>query len=380
MEKDILNTIKKELLKREDKLSKYATKSIDAIRLSPKDEDFRPPFFRDTDSIIHSNPYARYIDKTQVYSFSDHDHITKRSLHVQLVSKIARTIGRCLNLNEDLIEAIGLGHDVGHTPLGHVGEKILDKLSLKELNEPFMHNLQSVRTFMNLTNNGNGNNLTIQVLDGMMCHNGEVLEQVYIPRKKTKEEFLNDYYNSCKSASYASEIRPMTLEGCIVRISDVIAYIGRDIEDAIILGKLKREDIPKEITSVIGNNNKDIINSIVIDIVENSYGKNKIILSDKVFNALQELVKFNYKNIYNFANTKEDLEYYNDGINKLYYTLLEDLEKNKKKSKIYKCFLCNMNNDYIDNTDNKRIVIDYIAGMTDDYLINEIKGISVNKF
>ena len=250
MEKDIFETIKNNLLIKEEGLSKYATKSSDAIRLKPKKEDIRPPFFHDTDTIIHSNSYARYMDKTQVYSFYNHDHISRRMLHVQLVSKIARTIGRCLNLNEDLIEAMGLGHDIGHTPLGHTGEKFLNEISMKELGIPFMHNLQSVRNYMYLEREGNGCNLTIQVLDGMMCHNGEMLENVYEPKPKTKEDFLKDYEESCKSAAYASKIRPMTLEGCVVRISDIIAYIGRDIEDAIILGKLKRSDIPENIKKV----------------------------------------------------------------------------------------------------------------------------------
>ena len=176
---DSLNIIKENLLKKEENLSKYACKSSDAIRLYPKEEDIRPAFFHDIDTIIHSNSYARYMGKTQVYSFKNNDHISKRMLHVQLVSKIARTIGRCLNLNEDLIEAIGLGHDIGHTPIGHVGEKYLNEISMKELGIPFMHNLQSVRNYMYLEREGTGSNLTIQVLDGMMCHNGEKLEQVY---------------------------------------------------------------------------------------------------------------------------------------------------------------------------------------------------------
>ena len=374
-----LDTIKNNLLTKEEGLSKYATKSSDAIRLKPKEEDIRPPFFHDTDTIIHSNSYARYMDKTQVYSFYNHDHISRRMLHVQLVSKIARTIGRCLNLNEDLIEAMGLGHDIGHTPLGHTGEKYLNEISMKELGIPFMHNLQSVRNYMYLEKEGKGCNLTIQVLDGMMCHNGEMLENIYEPQPKTKEEFLKDYEESCKSAAYASKIRPMTLEGCVVRISDIIAYIGRDIEDAIILGKLKRSDIPENIKKVLGDNNSEIINSIVLDIVKNSYGKNAIILSKEVFDAVNELKTFNYKNIYDYANTKEDLAYYKEGINKLYYYLLDDLNKNKENSKIYELFLCNMNKDYINNNDNKKIVIDFIAGMTDDYFISELKDISVNK-
>ena len=371
---DTLNIIKENLLKKEDNLSKYATKSSDAIRLKKKDEDIRPAFFHDTDTVIHSSPYTRYMNKTQVYSFFNNDHISTRMLHVQLVSKVARTIGRCLNLNEDLIEAIGLSHDIGHTPIGHTGEKILNDISIKELGIPFMHNLQSVRTFMYLTNT----NLTIQVLDGMMCHNGEQLEHVYTPVKKTKDEFLKDFEESCKSHDYASKIKPMTLEGCVVRISDVIAYIGRDIEDAITLGKLDRKDIPKDIVEVLGNNNRDIINNIVLDIVENSYGKNEIVLSDKVFNAMNKLLQFNYKNIYNYANSKEDLDYYRDSINKLFYSILEDLNTNKESSNIYKTFIKDLPKSYYEKTDNKQIVIDYIAGMTDDYFVEQLNSISVN--
>ena len=375
---DKIEMIKENILKLEDNLSIYACKSKDAIRLKEAKEDVRPAFFHDIDKVIHSSPYSRYMNKTQVYSFYKNDHISTRMLHVQLVSKVARTIGRCLNLNEDLIEAIGLSHDIGHTPLGHTGEKILNDISMKELGIPFMHNLQSVREFMYLSLNGKGSNLTVQVLDGIMCHNGEKLEKVYEPVNKTKEDFLKDYNESIKSHDYASKIRPMTLEGCVVRISDVIAYIGRDIEDAIILGKLDRNSIPKEITDVLGNNNREIINNIVLDIVENSYEQGKIILSDKVFDAMNKLMTFNYKNIYDFANSKEDLQGYKDDINKLYYSLLNDLDSNNKKSNIYKDFISHMSREYLDNTGNKQIVLDYIAGMTDDYFMTQLNAISVN--
>ena len=369
---DILNTVKDNLLERDNSLSEYATKNSEAIRVREKKEDIRPAFFHDTDSIIYSNSYARYMDKTQVYSFKNHDHISKRMLHVQLVSKIARTIGRCLNLNEDLIEAMGLGHDIGHTPIGHVGEKILNDISLKELNIPFMHNLQSVRELLVLENQGKGLNLTIQTLDGIMCHNGEKLEKVYKPRKKTKEEFFKDYEESCKSAKYASSIVPMTLEGCVVRVSDVIAYIGRDIEDAITLGKLKREDIPESIVKVLGNKNSEIINNIVLDIIKNSYGKNEITFSDRVYEAVNELLKFNYAHVYKYANSEDELEYYKTSINKLYYRLLDDLNTNKDKSVVYNNYLVDMDESYIKNTDNKQIIIDFIAGMTDDYFANKL--------
>lgn len=372
----MLNSIKAEILNREDTLGKYATKTKDAIRLKNMEEDIRPAFFHDTDRILHSNSYSRYTDKTQVFSYSENDNISRRMVHVQLVSKIARTIGKCLNLNEDLLEAIALGHDIGHTPLGHTGEKILNEISMRDLNIPFMHNIQSVRTFMCLTNNGEGSNLTIQVLDGIMCHNGEILEGEYAPVKKGKNEFIKDYELSCLDKEYSIKVKPMTLEGCVVRVSDVIAYLGRDIEDAILLEKIKRDDIPAKISSVLGNNNRDIVNSIIVNIVENSYGKNKIVLSENVFKAMNELMEFNYKHIYNLANTKENLNFYKVCINSVYDYFLNDLQNDNKESKIFKVFLNKMNDGYLSNNYSK-IVIDFIAGMTDEYLLktyNEIKN------
>jgi len=195
MNQKMLNEIKNNFLSKENHLSSYATKSNDGIRI--KNENFenemRPNFYHDIDRIIHSLSYTRYMDKTQVFSFKQNDHISKRIVHVQLVSKIARTIGRALNLNEDLIEAIALGHDIGHTPLGHTGEAILNEISIRELGEMFNHNIQSVRNYMVLEKNGHGNNLTIQTLDGIMCHNGEMLSNIYYPNPKTKEEFLDEY-------------------------------------------------------------------------------------------------------------------------------------------------------------------------------------------
>ena len=368
--------IKKKLLKKENNLSKYATKSSASIRLKSDVEDIRPAFFRDVDRIIHSISYTRYMDKTQVFSFKENDHISKRIVHVQLVSKVARTIGRCLNLNEDLIEAIALGHDIGHTPIGHVGERILDEISKRELDSYFMHNVQSVRTYLDIDNLGKGNNLSLQVLDGILCHNGEVLNNVYEPDfSKTKEEFLEEYNNCYKSLEVAKKVRPMTLEGCIVRISDIIAYIGRDIEDSIELGLLTRDEIPSSITKVLGNNNKDIVNNIILDIVKNSYDKPYIKLSDDVFKAIFDLKAFNYENIYAKANTEENVNYYRDAFNGLFSKYLNDLEYNKKDSDIYTRFVNKMSKEYVENTPNKRIVIDYISGMTDDYFVSSYEKI-----
>ena len=372
---DYLKIAKDNFYKIDDIFSEYATNSNEAIRFKKHTDDMRTPFFRDVDKMIHSFSYTRYSDKTQVFSFNDNDHISKRMIHVQLVSKVARTIGRALNLNTDLIEAIALGHDIGHTPLGHVGESILNEISLNELGEYFAHNIQSVRHYMYVENNGRGLNLTVQVLDGIMCHNGEMLSSIYEPMAKTKEEFLREYEESYIDLEKSKKYSPMTLEGCVVRISDVIGYIGRDIEDAISLGKLKREDIPKEITDVLGNTNSDIINSIVLDIIKNSLDKPYIKLSDKVYRAIFKLKDFNYEYIYNKSLTSKEVDYYRNGMNKIYKYYLKDVENNNKDSIIYKIFLNNQCSEYIDNTSNKRMVIDFIAGMTDDLFLNEIKRI-----
>ena len=371
-----LEEARKNFLLNEEYLSPFATKSSDALRLKAEKEDYRTPFSRDADRIIYSLSYTRYIDKTQVYSFKDNDHISKRIVHVQLVSKIARTIGRALKLNEDLIEAIGLGHDIGHTPLGHTGESFLNEISRRELNEYFCHNVQSVRNFLYVENNGKGSNLTIQTLDGLLCHNGEVLLQKYEPIHKTKDDFI-EQYNNCYFDKNYNNIMPMTLEGCVVRISDIIAYIGRDIEDAINLGMLKREDIPQKITSILGNSNSEIINNIVSDIIVNSIGKPYIKLSSDVYQALQELMNFNYKYIYYKSMSTKDYDFYKESMEKLYKKYVDDIENENFSSDIYEIFLSKQSDEYNYNTKTKRKVLDFIAGMTDDYFIKCSKKIDL---
>ena len=363
-------------LRNEKTLASTACKSDMAIRLNEEKEDIRTPFARDTDRIIHSLSYTRYIDKTQVYSFKDNDHISKRMVHVQLVSRIARTIGRALCLNEDLIEAIALGHDIGHTPLGHAGEAMLNEISKEELDEYFAHNVQGVRNLMFVDNNGKGHNLTLQTLDGIFCHNGEMAQEKYMPMEKDFTEFLREYEESYTSLKEANKYRPMTLEGCVVRISDIIGYIGRDIEDSINLGLFKRKDIPKEITEILGNNNRDIVNTIVIDIINESINKPYIKMSKDVFKALTLLKKFNYQNIYNKSMKDEDYKYYKEGMKKIYDNYLKAIETNDKDNIIYKIFLNNQTKEYLKNTNNKRKVIDFISGMTDEMFLHQIKLIN----
>ncbi len=369
MNKEIIENMNKH----NKNLSSYACFDTEAKRINKSIEDFRTPFFRDIDKIIYSLSYIRYIDKTQVYTNNENDMISKRMTHVQMVSKIARTIGRALNLNEDLIEAAALGHDLGHVPFGHVGESILNEISLRYNEGYFCHNVQSVRTLMDIENNGLGSNITLQVLDAIFCHNGEMLEGTYSPVVKAEEDFFKEYNLSYKDKEILKKVKPMTLEGCVVRISDVVAYIGKDIEDAIRLGNIKENDIPQNITKVLGKTNSQIVNTIILDIINNSYNKNYIKLSPNIFSALKQLIDFNYKNIYLKANTNEQIELYKKMFNSLFDLYYEQINQNKTKEDIFTLFLNNMSSQYKKNTTNARIVIDYIAGMTDDFLQNQYK-------
>ena len=371
-----LEQVKKNMEAKNNYLSKMATKDSEAFRFTEvKDNDFRTPFFRDIDRIVYSLSYTRYMDKTQVFSFNDNDNISKRMTHVQMVSKIARTIGRALGLNEDLIEAAALGHDLGHVPFGHAGEKILNEISLRNNEGYFNHNVQSVRTLMTLENNGKGSNITLQVLDAIMCHNGEIAHQKYEPVNKTKDQFLEEYQKSYENKEVTLKMRPMTLEGCVVRISDLIAYLGKDIEDAIRLEIITENDIPQNIKKILGTTNREIVNTIIKDIIINSKDKNYIMLSKDIYNAIEDLKKFNYQNIYNKALSNSKKE----EIKKMFFVLfknyLNDLETKNKDSIIYRSYLQNMSAEYQNNS-NVRIVIDYLSGMTDEYLITQYNNIN----
>lgn len=367
MEQKLFQEIKNTMHKKDEFLSPYASKNEEGLRLNQESQDIRPNYFRDIDRIIYSLSYTRYIDKTQVFSHKENDHISKRMTHVQMVSKIARTIGRALSLNEDLVEASALGHDLGHPPFGHTGEAILNKISLELGLGYFNHNIQSVRTLLKIENQGKGSNLCLQTLDAIMCHNGEIELAEYYPVSKDIETFLQEYNLSYQDNNIIKKLRPMTLEGCIVRVSDIIAYIGRDIEDAIRLGIITKDDIPQNIKNILGDNNRDIINTIILDIITNSYQKPYIKISSNIFTAIKELKKFNYENIYYKANTSEDITQYEMMFRKLIEVYCYQLQNNKEEETIYQSYLNHMSKEYRQNNSNYRIIIDYIAGMTDDY-------------
>ena len=366
----------KENMNHDTFLGPLATKNKDAYRVKLEPEDIRPPYFHDIDRIIYSLAYTRYINKTQVFSDTLNDNITRRSTHVQLVSKIARTIGRALRLNEDLIEAASLGHDIGHTPFGHAGEAILNRISLRVGEGYFNHNIQSVRKLEFLENKGSGLNLTVQVIDAIMCHNGELELSCYKPVFKTKEEVFQEYYRTYQDKDANTSLIPMTLEGCVVRISDIISYLGRDIEDAIRLNFLKRSELPKDIIQITGLTNKEIVNYFINDIIKNSINKDYIAMSPEAFRCLSNLKKFNYEHIYSKVNSSKTLDKWEEMFNKVFKSSLSDLKTHNVTSHIYIYFYKYMNEDYKKNTSLERVVIDYIAGMTDRFLKSEYEKLN----
>lgn len=376
------NMIIENCMEAEEHLAPYACRTSEAIRIreenNKREFNVRPAFFRDADRILHSTAYTRYMDKTQVFSLFNNDLITHRGLHVQFVSKIARTIGRALKLNEDLIEAIALGHDLGHVPFGHAGERILNKICVENDLGLFLHNVQSVRVLNEIENKGKGLNITLQVLDGILCHNGEMLTRKYEPHyDKTVKEFLKEYKLSATKEGFAKTVRPMTLEGCVVRICDIIAYIGRDIEDAIIVNLIKRDEIPDDIADVLGRKNNAIIDSLVADLIENSYGKPYLEFSREVFTALKKLLDFNYKKIYSNPK-KEDKEEKFEGLFDGVFNALRK-EINVKGSDINTLYLKGMNKDYTNSNSSDKIIVDFIAGMTDKFFMDQYKKLYLPK-
>ena len=363
--------------KRESLLSPLATTSADATRRQNKTrEDIRTPFSRDADRIVHTRAYTRYIDKTQVFYLVDNDHITHRVIHVQLVSKIARTIGRCMRLNEDLIEAIALGHDIGHIPYGHFGETCLSALCERYGIGEFHHNVQSVQFLDRIEDC----DLTMQVLDGILCHNGEADDVRIAPEPcGSWEEF------DAKVEANACGIRnrpPITLEGCVVKFADTIAYIGRDIQDAREIGLLPEDvQIPEECRRVLGGTNGEIINTLIHDLLENSDSIEEgfISYSPAVEEALIRLRTFSKEQVYDNPKLTREQEKIRSMYRTLFTAFLDDLENNRRSSRIFTEFTGTrwINPLYRATASNPELVRDFIAGMTDRYFAKRFEEITI---
>ena len=330
----------------------------------------RTAFIRDIDKIIHCPYYNRYADKTQVFSFYKNDDITHRSLHVQLVSRIARTIGKALNLNLDLIEAIALGHDIGHTPFGHAGESFLDEIYFSHTGRHFSHNIHSVRVIDKIF----PYNISLQTLNGIASHDGEMELCEYHPQPlENFEDFDNQIEDCYIDKKNVRKLVPATLEGCVMRISDIIAYLGKDRQDAERAHIVENKEFDN---GAIGTYNAEIINNLIVNIIENSYGKPYIKMDEEHFEALKKAKNDNYELIYKNDSVKDDMySVVKPMMSEMYEKLLEDLVSNNTDSPIFTHHIDYINKAHYkrdipyEQTEPNQIVVDYIASMTDDYFI-----------
>ena len=381
IEKDLVNVITEERFDWEEKcLGEFAYPSKLARRKSdPSDKctgqipDLRNPFAHDTDRIIHTHAYARYMDKTQVFFQIKNDHITRRSLHVQMVSRIARTIGRCLRLNEDLIEAIAVGHDIGHTPFGHAGEAAISKILKKRQAGVFVHNAQSVRVLQELEHKGKGCDLTLEVLDGIIGHNGELSQQhlEYNHENLSWGRLEGNIQHCFAEEGFDKKVTPSTMEGCVVRVADKISYLGKDFEDAVTLGIVKSDSLPLGVRRVLGSTNHEIVNTLCSDVIKTSYGNGLVAFSDEKYEALEKMQEYNYANIYGCKFISEQRRRFDMMVEALFDCYLEDLSRSDDNQSIFTDYISRFPDDYLSSTADERIVADYIAGMTDQYFLNQ---------
>lgn len=323
-------TIRENIEKMErETLSPYAMLSVNSRGREREEEpcDIRPVFQRDRDRILHSKAFRRLKNKTQVFLTPKGDHYRTRLSHTLEVSQNARTIAKALRLNEDLVEAIALGHDLGHTPFGHAGEYELNDLC----EDGFHHNEQSVRIVDKLEKNGEGLNLTWEVRDGILNHQTKTM--------------------------------PHTLEGKIVRLSDKIAYINHDIDDAIRAQIMVEEDIPKELCDILGYSTKERLNTLIHNIITNSIGKDDIMMSEKVEKAMHQLRRFMFEHVYKNPIAKGEENKARELLRQLYFYYMNHLELIPEK---YTRMLAA-------GEKKDRIVCDYISGMTDQYAITKFE-------
>ena len=359
-----------------------------------RENDMRSEFERDYTRILHCNAYRRLKHKTQVFFSPENDHVCTRIEHVMHVESVSYTIAKYFGLNTELTKAIATGHDIGHSPFGHAGERILSEISQKEIGENFWHErngmeyVDKIELLQDMNQNWQNLNLTYAVRDGIISHCGEIDENSLRPR----EEYINLY-----DYEYPNQYAPYTWEGCVVKIADKISYLGRDIEDAITLGILdeKLEELYKILKQKEVINNTVIINHLIGDLCENSSLEKGLSFSEGTFKMLKEIKEFNYKYIYKAERLKPSARYFNIIINEIYSTIKKNYGKKDKSVnpeviESFEKWLSNYwnlkrndknKNDVIFDMKNERdfckAIIYYISGMTDNFAIetyNKIVG------
>lgn len=359
-----------------------------------RENDMRSEFERDYTRILHCNAYRRLKHKTQVFFSPENDHVCTRIEHVMHVESVSYTIAKYFGLNTELTKAIATGHDIGHSPFGHAGERILSEISQKEIGENFWHErngmeyVDKIELLQDMNQNWQNLNLTYAVRDGIISHCGEIDENSLRPR----EEYINLY-----DYEYPNQYAPYTWEGCVVKIADKISYLGRDIEDAITLGILdeKLEELYKILKQKEVINNTVIINHLIGDLCENSSLEKGLSFSEGTFKMLKEIKEFNYKYIYKAERLKPSARYFNIIINEIYSTIKNNYGKKDKSVnpeviESFEKWLSNYwnlkrndknKNDVIFDMKNERdfckAIIYYISGMTDNFAIetyNKIVG------
>lgn len=355
----------------------YAFSNVNVLRRDMDHDQaslWRPAFVRDCEKIMNVPYYNRYGDKTQVFSLYRNDDITRRLTHVQLVSRTARNIGQMLGLNLDLIEAISLGHDIGHTPFGHAGEHILDKLYYERTSRHFSHNIHSARVLDTIF----PVNISLQTLDGIICHNGEMELEKYEPSPYRDFATFDKKMEECSlDANACKKLVPATLEACVMRVSDIIAYLGKDRQDAARLGVIPNDS--EFADHEMGKSNAEIIHNMTVNIIECSYGMPYLKMDPQYFEEFSRAKNENYQRIYRHdVNTKVFDEQISPMFEAVYEKLLKDMTAHDRKSVIYRHHI-----DYVksyaahyrrggdyETQEPNAIVVDYIASMTDDYFID----------
>lgn len=358
----------------ESLLSPFAARDEDAVLerpepLSPDTDLVRPAYVRDVDRILNNAFFNRCMDKTQVFAFYRNDDLTRRSFHLQLVSQNARKIGIALRLNTALIEAIALGHDMGHTPFGHGGEYILNNVYHESTGRFFNHNVHSVRLLRTVA----GRNLSLQSLNGMLCHCGEKAFVEYHPSPCETFADLDAMMHDCYTCPGCSQsLKPSTLEGCVVRICDILAYLGKDRQDALSIGVLDKDDYEIK-DCVLGATNREFIQNAAANIIKCSMGRDYLAMDAQVFDAIVAVKDLNSRTIYQTPQAHDTLDRYVAPMMRLlYHRFLDDVEAGNEDSLIYRhhinAWMMQSNKEYR-NQPPDDIVMDYIASMTDEYFI-----------